>query len=140
MASVRQQINIAAAPRAVWKQLTTPEGVTAWWTDEARLDAQTGGRVVLRSQDGEGEPLEERGIFLEYRPTSKLEIKWDSGGTAPTAGSRLAFQLARDGDETRVSIVHTGAFLDEAAVLERYDREWRSALKALRESMEGPES
>lgn len=139
MASVRQQINIAASPRAVWRQLTTAEGVRSWWADDARMEAQTGGRIVLTSEDGEGTPLEERGIFLEHRPTRKLEIKWDGGGTAPTAGSRVSFQLARDGDETRVSVIHSGAFLEEAEVMARYDKEWRSALKALRASIEGEE-
>ncbi|MEZ4319205.1 MAG: SRPBCC domain-containing protein [Myxococcota bacterium] len=139
MASVRQQINIAASPRVVWRQLTTAEGLCAWWADKARLEAQQGGRIVLESEGDDGETWEERGIFLEHRPTRKLEIKWDSGSQAPTAGSRVRFQVARDGDETRVAVVHTGAFLDDAEVMERYDKEWRSALKALRGSLEGVE-
>jgi uncharacterized protein YndB with AHSA1/START domain len=136
MASVRQQINIAASPRVVWRQLTTAEGLTSWWADKARLEAHSGGRIVLESEGDEGETWEERGIFLEHRPTRKLEIKWDTTSPAPTAGSRVKFQLARDGDETRVILIHTGAFLDDDEVLARYDKEWRSALKALRGSLE----
>jgi len=136
MASVRQQINIAASPRAVWRQLTTAEGLQAWWADEARVDANSGGRVVLESEGDDGEMCEERGIFLEHRPTRRLEIKWDSSSPAPTAGSRVRFQVARDGEETRVAVIHTGAFLDDDEVLGRYDKEWRSALKALRGSLE----
>ncbi|MCA9571451.1 MAG: SRPBCC domain-containing protein [Myxococcales bacterium] len=136
MPSVRQQINIAASPRAVWKQLTTAEGLSSWWADEARVDASQGGRLVLTSEDDEGNPLEERGTFIEARPTRKLEIKWDPGSPGPTAGSRVKFQLARDGEETRVSVVHSGAFLDEEEVFARFDKEWKSALKALRSSLE----
>ena len=136
MASVRQQINIAASPRVVWRQLTTAEGLTAWWADKARLEAHAGGRIVLESEGDEGELWEERGIFLEHRPTRKLEIKWDTTSPAPTAGSRIKFQLARDGDETRVSLVHSGSFLEDDEVMARYDKEWRSALKALRGSLE----
>lgn len=136
MPSVRQQINIAASPRSVWKQLTTAEGLSSWWADEARVDATQGGRLVLTSEDDDGEPLEERGTFIEARPTRRLEIKWDPGSPGPTAGSRVKFQLARDGDETRVSLIHSGAFLDEEEVFTRFDKEWKSALKALRSSLE----
>ncbi|MCB9676867.1 MAG: SRPBCC domain-containing protein [Alphaproteobacteria bacterium] len=138
MASVRQQINIAASPRVVWRQLTTKEGLCSWWADDATLQAHQGGRIVLANEgDDEGQKVEERGVFLEHRPTRKLEIKWDTSSPAPTAGSRVRFQLARDGEETRVSVVHTGAFLDDEEVFARYDKEWRSALKALRGSLEG---
>lgn len=136
MASIRQQINIAASPRMVWAQLTTSDGLTAWWADEARVDGSSGGRLTLTSEDDDGEPLEERGVFLEFRPTRKLEIKWDAGSGGLTGGSRVKFQVARDGDETRVSVIHTGAFLEEADVFARFDKEWRSALKALRGSLE----
>lgn len=136
MASVRQQINIAASPRAVWNQITTADGIRQWWGDDARVDATSGGRIVLTTEGDDGEPLEERGTFLEARPTRKLEIKWDAGSPGPTAGSRLKFQLARDGGETRVSVIHTGAFLDEEEMFAQYDREWRGALKALRSSLE----
>lgn len=136
MASVRQQINIDASPRTVWKQLTTSEGLSAWWADEARVDPTTGGRVVLTSEDDEGAPLEERGTFLEVRPTRRLEIKFDPGSPGPTAGSRLKFQIARDGEETRVGVIHSGAFLEDAEIFARYDKEWKSALKALRSSLE----
>lgn len=136
MASVRQQINIAASPRTVWNQLTTSEGLKAWWADDARVDATSGGRIVLTTEGDDGEPLEERGTFLEARPTRKLEIKWDPGSPGPTAGSRVKFQLARDGEETRVSLIHTGGFLDEDEVFQRFDKEWRTALKALRGSLE----
>lgn len=136
MASVRQQINIDASPRTVWKQLTTAEGLAAWWADEARVDAAKGGRIVLTSEDDDGNPLEERGTFLEARPTRKIEIKWDSGSPGPTAGSRVKFQVARDGEETRVAVIHTGGFLDDDEVFARFDKEWKSALKALRSSLE----
>jgi len=137
MPAVRQQINIAAGPRTVWRALTTAEGLTSWWVDEARVDARAGGRVVLVSEDDEGEPMEERGVFLEIRPTRKLEIAWDSTGKAVTKGSRVQFQLARDGDETRVLVVHSGGeALEDEEAREQINKNWRSALKALRSALE----
>ncbi len=140
MPSVRQQINIAASPRAIWKQLTTADGIASWWADEARVNPSQGGRIVLVSEDDEGNPMEERGTFLAARPTRRLEIKWDPNSPGPAAGSRVSFQLARDGDETRVILVHSGTFLDDGATFARYDKEWRLALKALRDSLEAPDA
>ena len=136
MPSVRQQINVAGSPRTVWERLTTAEGLSSWWADEARVDPTKGGRLTITSEGDDGEPLEGRGTFLEARPTRKLEIKFDPGSPGPSAGSRLTFQLARDGDETRVILIHAGAFLDDEELFQRYTKEWRGALQALRSAIE----
>lgn len=137
MPAIRQQINIDASPRVVWRALTTAEGLTSWWVDEARVDARAGGIIVLVSEDDDGEPMEERGVFLEVRPTRKLEIAWDNVGKAITKGSRVQFQLARDGDETRVVVVHSGGeAIEDAEANEQLTKGWRSALKALRSALE----
>lgn len=137
MPAIRQQINIAASPRVVWRSLTTADGLTSWWVDEARVDARKGGKIVVVSEGDDGEPMEERGVFLEVRPTRKLEIAWDSVGKALTKGSRIQFQLARDGDETRVLVVHQGGeALEDPEIHEQLNKGWRAALRALRGSLE----
>lgn len=137
MSSIRQQVNVAASPRAVWRMLTTEEGVKSWWVDGARIDARPGGRIVLNSEDDDGNPVEERGIFHEIRPTRKIEIAWDSTSPAQTKGTRIEFQVARDGDETRVSVVHSGAgVLEDETKRAGLDKAWRQALHALRDSLE----
>jgi uncharacterized protein YndB with AHSA1/START domain len=61
-----------------------------------------------------------------------LEIKWDSVGSAETKGSSVAFQVARDGDETRVSLVHSGgAALDDEERREKLNQAWKTALDTL---------
>lgn len=137
MAAIRHQISIAAPTRAVWRALTTEEGVKSWWVDEARIDARDGGRIVFTSEDDEGEPLEERGMFHELRPTRRIEIRWDKVGSSPTAGSTLVFSLARSGSETRLALVHRGTevFEDEEA-RSALDKGWRQALRALRSHLE----
>ncbi len=135
MATVRQQINIAATARVVWNALTTAEGLSSWWVDEARVDDRPGGRIVITTEDDEGAPLEEIGMFQQLRPTRKIEIKWDSNSPGPLRKTRLEFVLARDGDETRVAVIHSGVEEDEDdnAALEK---EWRQALRSLRSSLE----
>jgi len=138
MPAIRRQINIAAAPRVVWRALTTAEGLTMWLADSARIDARNGGRIVLTSEDDDGNPVEERGIIHEIRPIRRLEIAWDSNSPAKSAGSRLEFQVARDGEETRLSLVQRGGpLLEDEEQRAEVDRVWRQAFLALRSSLEG---
>ena len=137
MANIRQQINIAASLRSVWDKLTTADGLTSWWVDEARVDGRKGGRVVLISEGDDGEPLEERGMFHEFRPTRRVEIAWDTAGKAPTKGTRVQFSIARAKDETRVAVVHSGGgVLDDEEERAQLEKGWRAALRALRDSLE----
>ncbi|MED5369932.1 MAG: SRPBCC domain-containing protein [Myxococcota bacterium] len=138
MASIRRQISIAAGPRAVWNTLTTADGWMSWYADDARLDARKGGRVVLTIEDDEGEPVEEVGTFHTFRPTRRLEISWDRVSPAVTKGTQLSFTIARDGEETRVNLVHSGGgVLDDEDARAELDKTWRQALSALRDALEG---
>lgn len=137
MASIRHQINIAAPARAVWNALTTEQGLTSWWVDAARVEPRQGGRIVLESEGDEGERVEERGMFHEIRPTRRIEIAWDGNSPGPTRGTRIEFAVARDGDETRLSLVHSGGgVLEDEEAREQLDRSWRAALRALRDHLE----
>ena len=98
MPAIRRHIHIAAPPRAVWKALTTADGLKSWLADDARLEPRKGGRVVLTTEDDEGNPVEERGMIHTWRPTSHLEIAWDNIGQFPNKGTRVSFQLALDGE------------------------------------------
>jgi uncharacterized protein YndB with AHSA1/START domain len=137
MSAIRQQINISAPQRTVWSVLTSAEGWKSWWADDARLEPREGGRIVLVSEGADGKAVEERGIVHEMRPTRKLEIAWDANSPAPTRGTRLQFTISRDGDETRLALVHSGGgVLDDDAARDVLDKEWRDGLRTLRESLE----
>jgi uncharacterized protein YndB with AHSA1/START domain len=138
LSSIRRQINIVAAPRAIWNAFTSVDGWESWYADEARIDPREGGRVTLTTEGDDGEPVQEVGMIHTCRPTSRLEISWDSNSPAPTRGSRLSVQIARDGDETRVAIVQSGGeILQDEEAREQLDNDWRRALLALRGVFEG---
>lgn len=138
MAAIRQQINIDASTRQVWRALTTSEGLQGWWVDEARVDARSGGRIVLKAEGDEDEMVEERGIFLEFRPMRRIEISWDSSSPAPTKGTRIQFNVARDGQETRLIVIHSGkGILEDEEARPQLQKEWKQALLALRGMLEG---
>ena len=75
-------------------------------------------------------------MFHALRPTRKLEIAWDRIGQGPWAGTRLVVQLARDGNETRVAVIHSGFPDDDEERFSEQDAEWRRSLKALRSTLE----
>jgi uncharacterized protein YndB with AHSA1/START domain len=137
MPSIRQQVNIAAAPRAVWRALTTEQGLTSWLVTAARVDPRPGGRLVLTTAGADGAPVEERGMFHDIRPTRRIEIAFDANSPSSTRGTRLELHVAVDGGETRVLLVHSGEALGDAEVSAVQDARWRQALLALRESFEG---
>ncbi len=131
MAAIRRHVLIANGARAVWRALTTAEGLEKWLAEDARVDARKGGRVVLTGTDFDSEH-DVVGIIHQWRPTSKLEISWDNVGAAETKGSSVAFQVARDGTETRLSLVHSGgAALDDEERREKLNQAWKTALETL---------
>jgi uncharacterized protein YndB with AHSA1/START domain len=138
MSSIRHQVNIAASPRTVWAALTTAEGLASWWVDSARIDPRPGGRVVLTSEGDDGTPVEEWGILHDIRPTRRVEIAWDTNSPGPTKGTRVEWTIARDGDETRVSLVHSGGgVLEDEEARSRLEKEWKGAFESLRDALEG---
>ena len=71
------------------------------------------------------------------RPTRKIEIKWDTGSRAATAGTRITFQLAKDGPETRLSLIHSGGgVLNDDDARASLSKDWHRALKGLRDALE----
>jgi len=131
MAAIRRHVYIANGARAVWRALTTSEGLEKWLAEDARVDGRKGGRVVLTGTDLDSEH-DLVGIIHTWRPTSKLEISWDNVGASETKGSSVAFQVARDGEESRVSIVHSGgAALEDEERRAKLDQAWKVALETL---------
>jgi uncharacterized protein YndB with AHSA1/START domain len=131
MPAIRRQVHIACPPRAVWRAITTAEGLEKWLADEARVDGRMGGRVVLSGTDFDQEQ-DAVGIVHTWRPTAKFEIALDSIGSFEGKGGHIAFQVARDGDETRVSVVHSGGeALDDEERREKLDVAWKTAFETL---------
>ncbi len=136
MATVRQQITIDASARQVWNVLATEEGVRSWWSQTARLEAREGGRIVLGFGEGE-EATEARGLFHALKPTREIEIAWEIGTTSLERGTRTAFLIGRQGTDTKVHVVVTGAPLADDAVREAIDAGWKVSLARLRAVFEG---
>lgn len=130
MAIVRKQINIDATPRSLWKALTTPEGLASWLGTEARVDGREGGRYCVKVGE-----QEEVGLIHEFRPTGRLEVMWDKHAGA-WKGSRILFQVARDGKESVVHVQHISPAFDEEVARAPIDAFWKASLQKLRDALE----
>jgi uncharacterized protein YndB with AHSA1/START domain len=135
----------ACSPRQAWTALTTGDGLAGWWCDSARIDPREGGRVVLAFVEDDPEaPAEARATLHTFRPTSHIELAFDRGGSGPLRGHRYAFQLARDGQETRITATLTlpepAEGEDAEATRATADKDLLRSLRALQEMLDGDAS
>ena len=89
MAEFQDSIEIEAPPQAVFKYLTTNEGMTAWMGQYADLDPTPGGQFAV---DIAGSPV--RGEYLVVEPFQ------------PTGASKVEFILTPITGGTRVDLHH----------------------------------
>ena len=95
MPAIRRHVYIAASQRTVWRALTTAEGLASWLVDEARVDPRNGGRIVWTYEGDDGEPINDIGTILKWRPTSHLpQVKMLCAPRAGTAETRAALEEA----------------------------------------------
>jgi len=111
---VRRELTIEATPDEVWGALVEPASLSAWFGAAAELDARRGRPVRFRFPDG----TERRGIVEEAEPGRRLVFRWrrvDPGGFADAGPSVVSFELAAEGDGTRLVVTESPGILAEAA-------------------------
>ena len=91
------------APTDVYKALTTLDGLAGWWTDDTTGKAEVGDAIHFQ--------FGERGFFdmkvLELH--SDTRVLWQvTDGPAEWIGTKVSFELKRDGDYTILLFKHQG--------------------------------
>jgi len=119
---VEQVVRVHARPETVWRYWTDPERMCAWWGVAAELDPRPGGRCRVEL-DGGGVM---RGEYVEVVPHERIVFSfgWEATAGAPAIppGSTLVeITLAADGDDTVMTLRHTGIPPDE---IERHRAGW----------------
>lgn len=105
-------------PKAVWRAITDPERLSAWWPFPAReVNLEQGGSIVF--EDGEGTVLHARITHLiEGRVLELIEEGADV----------IRFELEEDGGGTRLTFTHR---FDRGPDPARPAAGWHQALDAL---------
>ena len=126
--TVQHVLEIGARPQTVFRALTTAERLSSWWTTAARGDGTTVGGELAFSFRG---PFNPRMRVTEVEaPTT---VAWQGvGGHDVWGETMIRFELAPNGDGTRVSFhQQLGAELD-ADVLAAVNFNWGYYLDSLR--------
>jgi uncharacterized protein YndB with AHSA1/START domain len=83
--------------------LTTPDGLTRWWTAETHGDSEVGGVIRFRFGGERGFDMQ----VLELRPAER--VTWQVvGGPREWLGTKVSFTLRQDEDFTTVLFRHEG--------------------------------
>lgn len=106
MAELVREIMIDATPETIFPFLTVPEKHREWEGTEVELDPTPGGiyRVLVHGQ------YQAAGTFLEVVPNEKIVIAfgWEGMPDVPPGSTQVEFTLHREGDKTRLRMVHSG--------------------------------
>ena len=130
---IERTVDIAQPPAAVWSALTTAEGLSAWFGQEASIDLRPGGAARMTWDSGHTaemrvERVEEPAVF---------GYTWHIFGLPDEDPRRtyVEFTLEPAGAGTRLTVVETGfAQLGEDAHRTAYDgntQGWASELGEL---------
>ncbi len=78
MTEIRHSTFIRAEPQRVYNALTTPEGLDAWFTTGASVEARVGGEIVFRWKDWGPDHIndEDGGPVLEAVNPRRFVFQW----------------------------------------------------------------
>jgi uncharacterized protein YndB with AHSA1/START domain len=115
------------SPEKVWRALTEPEHLAAWFPTDIEGERAAGAPLHLVFREGEGPTLD--GEMLAYSPPSALEVRWED--------ETLRFDLEPEGEGTRLVFVNT---FDELGKAARDAAGWDVCLDRLRCHLDGEEA
>jgi uncharacterized protein YndB with AHSA1/START domain len=118
---LRIQRRFAHPIDSVWRAVTRPAELSAWFPCPVDLDLRVGGAVTFDMGDADVGADASHGEVLELDPPRLLAFSW--------ADDRLAFQLTPDGEGTVLVLTHT---FDDRAGAASYATGWDQCLAGLR--------
>ena len=89
----------------VWRSVTEPDALAEWFPTTVEVDLREGGAMAFTFPEGEMEPMD--GSVVELDPPRRFAFLWGE--------ELLRFELAPDGDGTRLTLTHVISSADTAA-------------------------
>lgn len=128
MADILHRIGTRAAPDAVYRALTTIDGLAAWWTTDTKEDAE--GLLVFRFGDLGGFDMKVLDTQRDKR------VLWEvADGPAEWIGTTVSFDIKRDGEWTVVLFAHSG-WREPVEFMSHCSTKWAIFLMSLRQLVE----
>lgn len=103
MPDILHKVAIKAPPSAVYRALTTLEGLAGWWTTDTQGDCNVGGTIRFRF--GDRGRIEMKVIELVPNRRALWQV---AGGPEAWSGTKVSFDLSQDGDYTVILFKHAG--------------------------------
>jgi uncharacterized protein YndB with AHSA1/START domain len=117
---------LAHPPEKVWRAITEPEHLAAWFPFDIEGERKAGAPLRFVFREGEGPPFE--GEMIACDPPSVMELSWDQD-------ERVRMELEPDGDAgTVLTFVNT---FDELGKAARDGAGWHACLDLLEYDLEG---
>jgi uncharacterized protein YndB with AHSA1/START domain len=112
-------------PEKVWRALTEPEHLAAWFPTDIEGERRTGAALRFVFRSGEGPTID--GQLLAFDPPTLLELRWGDGET-------LRFELRPDDGGTVLTFVNT---FDQVGKAARDAAGWHARLDVLEHHLDG---
>ncbi len=130
MVDILHRVGIIAPQDAVYRALTTPEGLAAWWTDDTRGDGEPGGELEFRFGEVGGFDMK----VLEAQPADR--VLWEViDGPEEWIGTRISWTLRTDGDFTIILFAHEG-WREPVEFMNHCSTKWATFLLSLKSLLE----
>jgi len=105
--SIEREIHVDASPEVVFEVVSSPEHISEWWTDDAKVEATPGavGELVWGDR-AQVVPM----VVVDAEPPRLFSFRWCyPEGKVDAANSLLiTFELTPSGTGTRVRLTETG--------------------------------
>jgi len=133
MVDILHRVGITASRDAVFRALTTPEGLAAWWTDDTRGDGAPGGVLEFRFDLG-GESGGFDMKVLDVQPAE--HVLWEViDGPDEWVGTQIRWDLRTEGDFTIVMFAHEG-WREPVEFMHHCSTKWATFLMSLKSLLE----
>ena len=102
---ILHRVGIKSSPDAVYRALTTRDGLAAWWTDRTQGEGPVGGLFQFRFVDGDVDIGGFDMKVLELQP--ERHVLWQVvGGPDEWIGTRIRWDIRQEGDYAIVLFKH----------------------------------
>jgi uncharacterized protein YndB with AHSA1/START domain len=143
-----ESIEIAAAPECVFRALTEPQALLAWWGDPAsypatywEMDLRCGGKWLSRWKNlADGTEFELGGEVLDVRGPHLLVVSWWDERYPGLEHTTVRYEVERlPNGGSRVCVTHSG-FEGARPDFDDYSGGWATVLSSLRRHAEAEEA
>jgi uncharacterized protein YndB with AHSA1/START domain len=110
--AIRYDFTVAAPPAAVWRVLSTAEGLRSFFAPGAEIELKAFGKFSIQFDPSKPGTTAEENVVLAVEPERLLSTTWNAPPAYPSVRAQrtlLQFRLMPDGEaHTRVTIVQSG--------------------------------